>query len=303
MHPVLAALISRPAGARLVVAIEGGGMRGAVSGGMVLALHELGFDGAFAAAYGSSAGALNALWLASGRAGAGIETWTDAEWLAFLIRRRRMLTGGPAVDVNGLVRQRYEALCPDLFTAMLASTTELHPLATDVATGEPLDLHPFVHDVESLRTALCATSMIPLLAGPPVVLGGHRLLDAGLSAAIPIRDALAGGATHVLLLRSRRLGEMTEAPHGLGARVTSRLLARIDPQVARAFHVRAAGELEDEALIARHVADPALRPHILEVRPAPGSPVPSRLERDHAVVRGGFEAGYAAARAALTAVG
>ncbi len=66
-HPVAAALRERPEGAWLAVVIEGGGMRGAVSGGMALALHELGLGGAFDARYGSSAGALNAMWLVSGR--------------------------------------------------------------------------------------------------------------------------------------------------------------------------------------------------------------------------------------------
>ena len=42
-------------------------MRGAVSGGMALALDELGLARAFDAAYGSSAGTLNAMWLVSGR--------------------------------------------------------------------------------------------------------------------------------------------------------------------------------------------------------------------------------------------
>jgi predicted acylesterase/phospholipase RssA len=60
-HPVVTALRVRPPGARIVLVIEGGGMRGAVSGGMALALHELGLAGAFDAAYGSSAGALNAM--------------------------------------------------------------------------------------------------------------------------------------------------------------------------------------------------------------------------------------------------
>ena len=299
MHPVLAAMRTRPPGARVAVVIEGGGMRGAVSGGMVLALQELGLEHAFDAAYGSSAGALNALWLASGRAAAGIRTWTDREWLAFLIRRRRLLTGGPAVDVDSLVSLRYEVLSPGLFAAMLASPTELHPLATDVATGTPIDLHPFIRDESTLQRALRASSMIPLLAGPPVALGDHRLLDAGLSAAIPIRAAIGDGATHVLVLRSRRPGETTTPPHGAAARVVAGLLHRIGPQVARAFRERATIELVDEALIARHVADPALSPHILEIRPAPGSPVPSRLERDGDVVHGGFAAGYAAARAAL----
>jgi predicted patatin/cPLA2 family phospholipase len=270
-----------------------------VSGGMALALDELGLAHAFDAAYGSSAGALNALWLASGRGSAGLRTWTDAEWLAFLIRRRRVVYRRPVVDVDGLVGERYERLSPGLFAAMLAARTELHPLATDVATGASVDLHPLIQDEATLRTALRASSMIPLLAGPPVALGSRRLLDAGLSAAIPIRAALADGATHVLVLRSRRTGETTQAPVGVGARVTSRLLARIDPQVAAAFHAREPAERGDEALLARHAADPALTPHILSIRPGPDSPVPSRLERDIAIVTAGFDAGRRAAHDTL----
>ena len=64
-HPVAAALRDRPAGARVALVVEGGGMRGAVSGGMALGLDELGLAGAFDAAYGSSAGTLNAMWLVS----------------------------------------------------------------------------------------------------------------------------------------------------------------------------------------------------------------------------------------------
>jgi predicted patatin/cPLA2 family phospholipase len=299
MHPVLAAMRDRPPGSRVALVIEGGGMRGAVSGGMVLALEEHGLAGAFDAAYGSSAGALNALWLVSGRADSGIRTWTDRDWLAFLIRRRRLLVRRPVVDVDTLVLRRYEQLSPGLYEALLSAPTEFHPIATDVATGSPVDLHPDIVDVNTLRTALRASSMLPLLAGPPVPLGGRRLLDAGLSAALPIRAALADGATHILVLRSRRAGETTVAPRGFGARVTSRLLSRIDPQVARAFHARAPAELKDEEMLDRHMADATLQPCILQVRPARGSPVPGRLERDIAVVRGGFDAGYAAASATL----
>ncbi len=76
LHPVIAALHERPAGARIALAVEGGGRRGAVSGGMALALHELGLSQAFDAAYGSSAGTLNAMWLVSGRVEDGIPTYS-----------------------------------------------------------------------------------------------------------------------------------------------------------------------------------------------------------------------------------
>lgn len=299
LHPVVAALRERPQGARIALAIEGGGRRGAVSGGMALALHELGLGQAFDAAYGSSAGTLNAMWLVSGRVTDGIPTWTDAALAGELVSRRRLVGRRPVVDVERLVETRYEQLSPGLFSAVLASRTELHPLATDVATGAAVDLHETITDERSLRLAIRASSTLPLIAGPPVEIGGRRYLDAGLSAAIPFRAAIADAATHVLLLRSRRAGEVATPPGRAGGAVMSRLLGRIDPAVAAGFLTRAEREGEDEALLASHDADPARLPHVLSIRPPVGSPVPSRLERDIAVVRGGLEAGRLAALEAL----
>lgn len=296
-HPVISALRDRPPGARLALVVEGGGMRGAVTGGMVLALDELGLS--FDAVYGSSAGTLNAMWFVSGRVRDGIPTWTDPTLVRELIGRRRALRRRPVVDVHGLVEERYERLSPGLFGAVLASPTELHPVATDVATGEAVDLHPHIADERTLRLALRASATLPLLAGPPVPLDGRRFLDAGLSAAIPFHAALADGATHVLVLRSRREGEVAGAASGAGAALTARMLRRLDPAMATAFLTRAEREGEDEALLARHAADPALQPHILSVRPFPDSPVPGRLDRDVAKVRAALEAGRRALHAML----
>ncbi len=300
MHPVVEALRRRPEGARLALVVEGGGMRGAVSGGMALGLHELRLDGVFDAAYGSSAGTLNAMWLVSGRVEDGIPTWTDPRLVNELISRRRALARRPIVDLETLVEQRYEQLSPGLFEAVLASPTELHPIATDVATGEAVDLHDEIADEASLRVAIGASARLPLLAGGPVKIDGRRYLDAGLSAAIPFRAAFADGATHVLVLRSRRQGDVATPPSGIGGRIMSRMLARIDPAVARGFLTRAERERADEEILARHDRDPAMTPHVLSVRPPPGSPVPGRLERDIEVVRAGLEDGRQALLRALS---
>src|SRR5215203_532665 len=275
-------------------------MRGAVSGGMALGLDELGLSQAFDAAYGSSAGTLNAMWLVSGRVRDGIPTWTDPSLVGELISRRRGLARrGPAVDVRRLVEERYEQLSPGLFDAVLAGSTELHPIATDVRTAEAVDLHGAIPDPASLRLCLRASAALPLLAGPPVALDGRRFIDAGLSAAIPFRAALADGATHVLVLRSRRAGESVTAPGRASEALTGRALRRVSPALQTAFRTRVEREGADEALLARHDADPSLEPFILSVRPAPDSPVPSRLEGDMDVIRGGLEAGRLAAHAAL----
>jgi predicted patatin/cPLA2 family phospholipase len=290
-HPVVRALRSRPEGARIALVVEGGGMRGAVSGGMALALDELGLADAFDAAYGSSAGTLNAMWLVSGRLRDGIPTWTDAALAKELISRRRALRRRPVVAIETLVERRYEQLSPGLFDAVLSSPTELHPIATEVETGQAVDLHEQIRDPVTLRLAIRASATLPLLSGPPVELGGRRFLDAGLSAAIPFRAAFADGATHVLLLRSRRLGEVATPPTGAAARAMPRILRQLSPAIATGFVTRAEREGADEELLAAYDRDPQRTPHVLSVRPDPGSPVPGRLERDIRVVRAGLEAG------------
>jgi predicted acylesterase/phospholipase RssA len=240
------------------------------------------------------------MWLISGRVRDGIPTWTDPALVRELISRRRLIGPRPIVDVETLVERRYEQLSPGLFAAVLAARTELHPIATEVETGEAVDLHPTIRDETSLRRAIRASATLPLLAGPPVEIDARRYLDAGLSAAIPFRAAFAGGATHVLLLRSRRAGEVATRPTGVSARLMPRALGRVGPAVAHGFMTRAEREGADEELLAGHDADPGLAPHVLSVRPPPGSPVPQRLERDIDVVRAGLEAGRRALHDALT---
>src|SRR3954453_4344286 len=118
-HPVIAALRERPPGARIALVVEGGRMRGAVSGGMVLALDELGLRESFHAAYGSSAGSLNAMWLASGRVREGIPTWTAPGLVRELIKPRRALRRGPVVEIRTLVEVRHELLAPGFFADVL----------------------------------------------------------------------------------------------------------------------------------------------------------------------------------------
>jgi predicted patatin/cPLA2 family phospholipase len=300
MHPVVRA-IKEPAGdERVALVVEGGGMRGAVSGGMAMALHELGMAERFDAAYGSSAGALNALWLISGRAEDGIPTWTDTEFGKDLMSKRRIFGKRPIVDMKTMIEQNYERVSPGLFEAVLAAQTEFHPLATDVATGQAVDLHDQITDRETLILAARATSNLPLIGGPPVPVNGSRYLDAGLSAAIPFQAAIDDGATHLLVLRSRKEGDLAADPSGIGGKLTTRMLGRISPGIRDGYLTRGQREGADEAFLARHDRETGLSPSILQIRPSPDSPVPSRLESNIDVVAAGLEAGR---RAALEALG
>src|ERR1700722_19502925 len=178
-------------------------MRGTVSAGMALALHELGVVSAFDAVYGASAGALTGAWLISSEP-ERLRGWADPDYAKTLIRWSSLLRGRPVVDVRTLVEEVYQTEWPMDFTSILASPIEYHPLGTDAETGESTDLRPFLVGPVELRLALRASASLPFLAGPPVELGGRRFYDAGVAESIPFRTPLAQAATHVWLPRSRR---------------------------------------------------------------------------------------------------
>ena len=207
----------RSDGLRIALSIEGGGMRGTVSAGMALALHERGLVSAFDAVYGSSAGAISGAWLLSSTP-EGLRGWADPEYAKSLIRWTAMLRRRPhrrpVVDVERLVEVLYQTEFPMDFASVLASPVEYHPLATDAATGESTDLRPLITDEAELRLALRASASLPFLAGPPIELHGRRFFDAGVAESIPFRTPLAQGATHILVLRSRRPPNVANGPAG-----------------------------------------------------------------------------------------
>ncbi len=303
--------LARDDGLRIALVIEGGGMRGIISAGMALALDELGLVPAFDAVYGASAGAITGAWLLSRPE--GLLGWAEPAYVRVLIRRTAWLRGRPVADVRALIEDLYQTTFPLDFAAVLANPVELHPLATDAATGQSTDLHPFIGNPAELRLALRATAALPLLAGPPVELDGRRFYDAGVSESVPYRTALTQGATHLLILRSRRAPSPPQADHR--ASRSARLLARTTlrretPALRATFLARESRRAADDQLLAEYEAAsfvpadtsvPVTRPAVLSIRPGPGSPEVSRLATESALLRAALEAGYASGHSVLDA--
>jgi predicted patatin/cPLA2 family phospholipase len=284
-----------------VLAIEGGGMRGTISAGMALALDELGLVSAFDAVYGASAGAISGAWLLSRPQ--GLRGWTEPAYARAFIRRSGLLRGRPVADVRALIEELYQTTFPMDFAAVLASPVEFHPLATDAATGQSADLCPLVGGPAELRLALRASAALPLLAGPAVELGGRRFYDAGLSESVPYRTALAQGATHVLVLRSRR--DPVARSDGRGPARSARVIARTtlrreSPALRAAFLGRDARlAAADRRLAEYQSASPGAPAAVFSIRPPVGSPAVSRLATDGRLLRAAFESGRAATHAAF----
>jgi predicted patatin/cPLA2 family phospholipase len=280
----------RSDGHRIALAIEGGSSRGTYSSGMVMALEELGLTRCFDAVYGSSAGALNGAWLLSGRALSGMRGWWDPEIMRRVINPWRFLRGGPVVDTDYLVNTVYQDLTPMDFPAILANPVTYHPLATDADTGDSVDLRPYIHRVEDLQSALRATTCLPILAGKPIRLGGRRFVDAGVAEPLPFRTALSQGATHVLVLRTRRATERPTPP----PRHHQMVVPRVLPGLRRVWLEQHSRDIADEQLLTE-------LPTVMSVRPPSDAPNVTAMERDPKVLRRAVMLGRQAVHAALAA--
>jgi predicted acylesterase/phospholipase RssA len=273
---------------------------------MALALHELGVVPAFDAVYGASAGAITGAWLLSSNPG-GLRGWAEPSYAKALIRWSALLRGRPVVDVRTLIEVVYQGEFPMDFGSVLASAVELHPLATDAATGASADLRPLIGDPAELRLALRASASLPFLAGPPVRLRGRRFYDAGVAESIPFRTPLAQGATHVLVLRSRRPLAPAPAATVDGARVDGIAVDAVRlPGPPRSARLLARTALRNEslelrtALLTRGIRTAADVARITEletsgqalsVLPPAAVPAVSRLSTDGALLAAAFEAG------------
>ncbi|MGV9662991.1 patatin-like phospholipase family protein [Nocardia niigatensis] len=278
---------------RLALVIEGGSSRGAYSHGMAMAIEELGVLPCFDAVYGASAGALNAAWLLCGRAMDSRRAW-NPEVINRVINPARALRGGRVVDTEYLVHTVYERIVPMDFPAILANSITFHPMATDADTGAAVDLHPELSDVGSVQAALRASTCLPILAGRPVTIGARRYVDAGLSESVPVRTALAQGATRVLVLRTRRDGETMRPPSSLESRVVARFLSRHAPGTVGPWLDRVARHHSDERDFG---SDPA----VLQIRPPHDAPDIGRVDRDPGVLQQALTLGRAATAGALSA--
>lgn len=265
VHPVLVALRARTAagskpgaradGLRIALAIEGGGMRGAVGAGMVAALHELGLGDAFDAVYGSSAGALVGAYFISqqlprfgpsiyyeclgnsGRAfinpvqlvrSVGLGALQLRQWL----RSPRSL-GPPTLNLDFLlidVMQRDRPLDWPTFWARNAHVP-LRVLASGLVTQRPFVLGSRERSFSSLgelATCLRASMLLPGITGPPISLpaADEPLADAVLTEPIPYRAAAAEGCTHVLVLRTQPDGKRVSKHVSFGEALIARCARR-----------------------------------------------------------------------------
>lgn len=193
-------------------AFSGGTSLGAIQVGMLRALLERGVTPDLLV--GSSAGAINAAFMGGGfganRIAALAAIWSrvrasDVFGTPGFGRILNVLERGSLAAPAGLLsilRRNLAARHADL-----ALPTAI--VATDLLTGEPVILQE-----GDLRRNVLASAAIPGLF-PPVEIAGRTLADGGLSAQVPVLQAIALGAASVVVLDTGYPCALTELPHGL----------------------------------------------------------------------------------------
>jgi predicted patatin/cPLA2 family phospholipase len=192
---------------KVALVIEGGGMRGAYTSGMVDALERLGLRYSFDVVYGASAGAFSAVVFAAGAA-----LGSEAVYGQHLSGRQfidfsRLISGSESpMNLRYLVDKVLTTDLPIDFDALNDNPIAVHLVATltDSFAAHALDQPGALTDWKS---ALCASACVPFLAGAPVTVHGREWIDGSISEPLAVWRAIDAGATHVLALLSRAPSE------------------------------------------------------------------------------------------------
>jgi predicted patatin/cPLA2 family phospholipase len=264
---------------RVALVLEGGGMRGVVSAGMAAALERLGLTASFDLVVGSSAGAINGGALVAGVARGCAAAYHGPFASRTFVNPMRLMWGRPVMSVDYVLGYDSADLDAGRHERAVASPIELHCVAVDVATAAAVDLTGMGSKRE-LWNAILASSRMPWAGGAPVELDGRRYVDGGLASPIPVAEALAAGATHVLALQTRPYGVPRKSASRLADRFIERHLRRLNPALVTLYRERVGHYETTVTDIARRSSDfGAGPPHVLGLRPPAGTPVVSQIER------------------------
>lgn len=182
--------------------VEGGGLRGAFPVGVLqVLLARFGAD-AFDGIFAVSSGVFASTFFVAGQ-GAEMEAiWRDRVCGNQLVDHRNWFTRNPVLRLDYLIDLFKGPARLDL-DRVLSSRPSLEYVLSDHDTGRPVYVDAKRHDIFDLMRA---SSALPHIYPLPVRIAGHNYFDGGQSDPIPVQRALAFGATHIVVVRTRPAG-------------------------------------------------------------------------------------------------
>ncbi len=267
--------------------IEGGGMRGAHSAGVLDAWWTAGVH--FDAIYGSSAGACTAAFWASGQPHFR-KVWGDALHGGRLIRYRHFLGSGAVFDLQGLI---YRIFTEDYgldVSAIRRSDVQLFISATCCNNGSARLFDSHDPEVDILKALHCGAAL-PFAHPLPVWYGDEPYADGSLVSPIPVQAALDAGYDDLWIVLTRPEGFTKSAPRSAWMQ---RWYYRRYPALVEALLQRHRVYNEQLALAESLVEQGRAR----IVRPAPGTAI-SRVTRNRGRLQAAIAAGQEDGRLSL----
>jgi len=226
--------------AKIGLIIEGGGMRGAVSAGMVAGLESIGLLHCFDTVYGSSAGTINGAYFIAGQARYCTTIYYQDINNRTFINLARLFGDTPALSLEFLLDAVAERIKPLHWDKVINSPIPLIAVASSLIDGRAVALSSF-KSKDDLRECLRASARIPVMAGRPVEHRGMRLWDALVYEPIPAKTAIEDQCTHILALLTR---PARHARHDLSffeTHVIAHLIGR-ESQDAKSAYLRRTNE-------------------------------------------------------------
>ena len=187
------------------IVVEGGGLRGSYSGGIldILADKEIKFGGAV----GTSAGAIHLCSFLSGQIGRNFRVDTIHSKSPRYMSLRNLLFTGDYFAFDYCYKQIPYKIDPfefDKFTEQ-CQKTEFHVCITDVETG--LAEYPRITDYrnEDEMNYIRASASMPILS-KIVEIHGKKFLDGGVADSIPFEQMFKKGFERAVVILTRPLG-------------------------------------------------------------------------------------------------
>ncbi|MFD0201892.1 MULTISPECIES: patatin-like phospholipase family protein [Saccharothrix] len=219
----------RDDGFKVGLAVEGGGLRGVVSGAMLTALEDLGFADGFDDVYTCSSGAVNGAYFITRRTWFPLSIYFDDLTSKVFLDFSRVLRGVGPMNLDYVFEEVLAHRKPLDYAAIIAAAQRLHVMVTSVDDLRTLDVSEF-HSPDDLRSALRAGTWLPLAIRGTAEFRGRRAIDGGVPRFHPFRAAVLDGCTHVLSLSTRPIApQRTGGGTPLVNRVVARHLERLRP--------------------------------------------------------------------------
>jgi predicted patatin/cPLA2 family phospholipase len=278
-HPVLEVLRARREsgsspgqrtdGARVALAIEGGGMRGVISAAMLTQLEDYGFKDAFDVVYGCSSGGINGAYFLAGETWYPLSIYYDDLTTKQFVDFSRAFRGLPILGLDYAFDTVIETVKPLDYEAVLRSKIELVVPITDVDALKTVALRDFASRQE-LKAALRASAWLPIaMPGTMRMPDGRRAVDGGVLTALPFQLALDDGCTHVLSLSTRPMrpaGSRLSLMH----RYTGLHLDRMRRGLGSGYLEAIRRKHRDQEWLRRMRTAPAAEaPYVLDLAPLP----------------------------------